>query len=706
MAYQTPLTIRKTLQRIGSKDYVLPAIQREFVWAREPERICRLFDSILRGYPIGTFLFWDVTPEYSTKFHFYEFMRDWHEKTNRHNARLPIDDPRSLVAILDGQQRLTALNVGVHGSLTPRAKGKRTSAVDAYPPRHLYVDLLYEATEDDDLCYGFEFLTSAQATSPTEDEHWYRVKDILSLEDSDVSIFDYVQAHDLGDSQAFKVLSRLWKGINEDGVISYFEEDEQDLNRVLDIFVRVNSGGVVLTKSDLLLSIATAQFTERDAREEIHGLVDDLNEVRFGFNFTKDLVLKTGLVLTDISDIGFAVDNFTAANMALLDKRWDEVDQALRIGVRLLASFGFSASTLPAGSVLIPIADYIHQRGLDESYLKSAQPAVAADRATIRHWVIRSILRPGIWGSALDQLLRALHQIVRDTTGPFPVEQIETEMAKRGKSLTFDDALIDDLVDSPYKHKRTFALLTLLYDWVDTRNEFHVDHVFPRGLFTAGKLKAQGIPSGDVDEYRDRVENLGNLQLLGGPENVQKRAMLPADWAAQQYPDPVARQAWLAGNDLAGLPADLEEFVPFFENRRSTLRARLTALLAVGGTAGPLSAPVAAATPKPPRSSPVTYASRSSEARTRRWHNVSLRDLVDAELVPAGTTLTGRRGQETFHVTVAGDGQLERDGELFASPSMAARAVLEAAAVNGWVFWLMPDGRSLAAVRSELEDEV
>ena len=35
-----------------------------------------------------------------------------------------------------------------------------------------------------------------------------------------------------------------------------------------DVFIRVNSGGVVLTKSDLLLSIATAQFTGRDARED------------------------------------------------------------------------------------------------------------------------------------------------------------------------------------------------------------------------------------------------------------------------------------------------------------------------------------------------------------------------------------------------------------------------------------------------------
>lgn len=182
---------------------------------------------------------------------------------------------------------------------------------------------------------------------------------------------------------------------------------------MLDIFVRVNSGGVVLTKSDLLLSIATAQFEGRDAREEIHGLVDDLNETKPGFKFTKDLVLKAGLVLTDISDVGFRVENFTAANMKILDEKWEDVERALRIGVKLLSSFGFSESSLPAASVLIPLADYIHQRGLDENYVTSASPSVRADRAVVRHWTIRTILKPGIWGSALDQLLRALHQALR-----------------------------------------------------------------------------------------------------------------------------------------------------------------------------------------------------------------------------------------------------------------------------------------------------
>jgi hypothetical protein len=77
---------------------------------------------------------------------------------------------------------------------------------------------------------------------------------------------------------AFKTLGRLHAMVKSDGIVSYYEEEAQDLEKVLNIFIRVNSGGTPLSYSELLLSIATAQWSERDARDAIHGLVDELNE--------------------------------------------------------------------------------------------------------------------------------------------------------------------------------------------------------------------------------------------------------------------------------------------------------------------------------------------------------------------------------------------------------------------------------------------
>src|SRR2546426_270530 len=81
-AYQTPLTVKDVVEKIHRKEYLLPAIQREFVW--EPEQIVKLFDSLMRGYPISSFLFWDVSKEKIKDFQFYEFITNYHNRDSKH----------------------------------------------------------------------------------------------------------------------------------------------------------------------------------------------------------------------------------------------------------------------------------------------------------------------------------------------------------------------------------------------------------------------------------------------------------------------------------------------------------------------------------------------------------------------------------------------------------------------------------------------
>src|SRR5271170_313318 len=109
--YKPGGTIAEALARIQNKSYVLPAIQREFVWW--PEQIEKLFDSLMQGYPFGTFLFWKVQPETSGKFKFYDFVRNYHERDAAHCPDLGSLPNQALIAVLDGQQRLTALNIGL-----------------------------------------------------------------------------------------------------------------------------------------------------------------------------------------------------------------------------------------------------------------------------------------------------------------------------------------------------------------------------------------------------------------------------------------------------------------------------------------------------------------------------------------------------------------------------------------------------------------
>ncbi len=58
MVYEKPISIQQAIAAVADDEYVLPAIQREFVW--DTDQIETLFDSLMRDYPISTFLFWKV----------------------------------------------------------------------------------------------------------------------------------------------------------------------------------------------------------------------------------------------------------------------------------------------------------------------------------------------------------------------------------------------------------------------------------------------------------------------------------------------------------------------------------------------------------------------------------------------------------------------------------------------------------------------
>jgi len=593
MPYQTPITIKRALEAIHSREYVLPAIQREFVW--HPEQICQLFDSLLRQYPIGSFLFWKVDAAHSQEFVFYEVMERFHERTHRHNERLNLPQGRPLTAVLDGQQRLTALNIGLNGTYAIKLPHKRAANPDAYPVKELFLDLCHCAPDDElGMRYRFEFKTpeAAEAESGT-DCHWYRVRDILTLGEGVMPALEYFEASGIAGErrqESIAVLDQLWRSIHRAPVISYHEEEDQDIDRVLEIFIRVNSAGTVLSYSDLLLSIATAQWSERDARESINNLVDTLNATGQGFKFSKDLVLKAGLVMTDAGDIRFKVANFNRESMARLEENWEPIARALTLGARMLASFGFSERTLTADSPLIVIADYLYQRQVGDNYLTSSQ--FREDRDAIRDWVIRSLLKGGVWGSGLDTLLIAIRRASREAGSEgFAREAISAAMTRLGKSLRFDSEEIDDLLATRFGKGRVFTLLALLYPGVDVRNEFHIDHVFPRSLFTPTRLAKADIPAEQIPAFVALVNQLPNLQLLEGAINVSKQATMPLTWAEASYPDPDQRGLYLAGNDLGELPADLADFIEFFEYRKSLMGEKLATLLGVEAPREPVPHP-------------------------------------------------------------------------------------------------------------------
>lgn len=573
--YQAGGTIRGLLDKVAEQEYLLPAIQREFVW--KPEQICRLFDSLLQDYPFGTFLFWKIKPENREKYQFYQFMQHYHERDNYHCENVSKLPDREFTAVLDGQQRITALNIGLRGSFAWKLNGKWWSNDDAFPVRYLYLNLLGEPNLETGSKYQFEFLTEDRGSIISDSEYWFKVARIMN-EDED-ELVDEVQDSDIlttdQKKEARKALRELYRTIHFKDKIAYYEESDQSLEKVLNIFIRMNSGGTTLSYSDLLLSIAVAQWGDLDAREEIHNLVDEMNRVGDGFNISKDLVLKAGLMLSDIGSVGFKVENFNKENMAILEANWHSIKEALILSMQLLASYGFNAQNLRANSAVLPLAYYLYHRKLDLSYLSRVEHA--EDRERIRHWLVRSMLKAsGIWGSGLDTLLTLLRADIQQFgSDNFPVDKIESTMQQRGKSLRFDDEEVDELAELSYKNPRTFALLTLIFPGFDFSHHFHVDHIYPKGLFTKSKLTKAGVPEELQDQMIEASNRLPNLQLLEGSVNNQKRQKMPHDWYLQQWPNSEARQSHLQSQAISSLPEDLQEFMSFYDQRHETLLARI-----------------------------------------------------------------------------------------------------------------------------------
>jgi uncharacterized protein with ParB-like and HNH nuclease domain len=583
MAYETPLTIAEVMKDITANKYVLPSIQREYVWSTE--QIETLFDSLMRDYPIGTFLFWKVDKEHVEDYKFYGFITDYHENKDVHNKKLDLKGSDGVTAVLDGQQRLTSIYLGLKGTYAYKLKYLARNNQNAYPVRKLYLNLLSSPTEGNNE-YDFRFLSDKEVVND-QNTYWFEVGKILGMhEDGDVFMYvndniSYSKAFDYTKDQskfAINALSRLYNVINKAGTISYYREKTADLDKVLNIFIRVNSGGTKLSYSDLLLSIASAQWEDHDAREEIIEFVDDVNTIGDGFRINKDFVLKTSLVLSDIPNIAFKVDNFNKKNMTTIESRWDDIKNSIKQAVLLVSSFGYSGETLSSNNALIPIAYYIFMNRMPDNFVSSG--IYKANRDKIKKWLIRSLLKR-VFSGQPDNVLRQIRQILKaNGSNDFPFEEILERFKGTNKSIQFTDDDIDEfLLKLRYGKSDTLSTLMLLYPSLDFSNKFHEDHMYPKSKFTRTYLRKQGVADDKLDWYIDTVNEISNLQLLPAQLNEEKLTTDFDVWFDKQFPTDNDKYQYRTINYLPDMKYTYADFPQFIEKRRALLKAQLRQIL-------------------------------------------------------------------------------------------------------------------------------
>jgi hypothetical protein len=576
MSYKSE-TIQAVLPRINSS-FFLPGLQREFVWTAD--QICALFDSLMRRYPISSFLFWQVPAEGRDDVEAYEFLHTVNESRNR--AKLArAHGNRDVTFVLDGQQRLTSLLVGLqgyyHGRKTKSGKGART-----YVAKKLYLDLLHDGRvpdAEDEIYYHFDFFDYVPLLSKSS--YWFEVGRILNV-NADVGIKGLVerQIKAIRDVRALPSqdanvvelnLTRLYEAVWSDEVLSYHTETDPDPERILEIFVRANSGGTELSKSDLLLSTLTLHWGTENAREVINEFVEELNTKLTRKNqLNKDFVMKACLVLLNLP-VAYRVSSFTKETCARIKERWDDIRDATRRAADAANAFGIDESTLTSANALIPIAFYLYQH--PKLTLRGESAVEVANAARVRVWLLSALLNRVLGGSSDSMLtrLREALQMNHRPNGDFPTAAVDEAVRAAGRIAASSQDAVENVLGTTYGEDTCFLALSLLYD---ERNwgtiQYSIDH-----LFSQDDFKKKNVP----DHIKELRDDFGNLALVIGDENSGKKNRPLDEWLATRSQEYLKRHL---------IPTDqslwhMERYENFLIERRKLLKAKIQQVFSFSG---------------------------------------------------------------------------------------------------------------------------
>ena len=570
MSYQK-LSIKEAVNFIDTGRMFLPEIQRKFVW--KEAQIENLFDSLILGYPIGALLFWKTSKKNinssEDSLNLYKFIREYHERDNHDNEKesLPItSDYDSYYIVLDGQQRLSSLYIAIKGSVSYKLPRCWWNVDASFPKKELYMNVnssLSSKVQDDDETKRFKFLSNKEfLENPSK---WFKVKDLFKY-DSEYDLFEYVSEHYPDNKQlAGKNVIALYKVLTakDTSPLSFYEIDEADYDDVLNIFVRVNSSGTPLSKTDLLFSTVVSSWP--GGREEIENLVNTMNGKGDKFSFNTDFIMRACLMLTE-SPINLKIESFKKANVLKISECWEKIKEAMINTVSFLTKTGFSDDSITSYNALLPISYYLFRGGeLSKDNLEAFK----------RYFIIAQL--KSVFGvasnSVISETRKALQKIKSFKKEPFSVDLFNDITLTGGINFVITKDIIDKCFEYD-KGSYTFMLLTLLYPEVKLDAAiFHQDHVHPHAGFETRRIKKNGISDKDTIERWQGIRNkLPNLQLLQGDENESKNDSTLVDWIAK-------------GNKVKFMPEgvsyELIDFDKFFEGRKELMRKELMRIFGI-----------------------------------------------------------------------------------------------------------------------------
>jgi len=558
MTYK-PRSLFRLTEDINNSLY-LPHIQRPFVW--DEEQMGRLFDSLMRNYPIQTFLFWRTKDPIKAR----RFMQiiEWDAVLSDLYDKQKSAQGVEKVFVLDGQQRLQTLYALFSGTI---------KSSDGQYDQEAYVDITSGHTlGDDGLLYRLVFSELPQALP------MYRLHDLSGrhsqknaeevsdeVNDSlDTVLKETEEEKRLRQKQVRRNIGQLVSLLREE---KYFWVEELDgvaneypYSRIRDIFVRVNSGGTKLDAADLMFAALKEGWS--DIEENVEDIVGMLNNDKLGFD--KNAVLKC-IVVTLGQGAELDPNRFATAEgeklLQTIKDGWPRIEAAFNQLRDVIANSLqlYSDKVVRSYNSFVPLFDYLYH---------NPNPSPQDIRLMVGYYYKSQLFN--WYGRQTDGIINVLHGYVgHPLFDGFPLAEVRNYFVSRGLTGTLQ---LKDLHDIRLR----FIILNLIYvsefgaSPFNVRykgNEPHIDHIYPQSA-----LKNRlGLPTNEIN-------HLGNYRYIGAAENLRKRAELPAEYFGRLKADGVQIEGHLLLADESREPKLLAFDVGAYRKFRDQ---RLSAVFAI-----------------------------------------------------------------------------------------------------------------------------
>lgn len=560
------------LDDFDREPWVLPNLQRPYVWKKE--KIINFFDSLMQGYPVGILLLWDLYSKDDSQNNnvgFYRFIKS-NNATNEQYLSEAKDNPK---AVLDGQQRLTTLNIGLRGTYDDGMLYLNIKKLD---------DTKSNEDKNNDNKFEFDFFSLKKLERLAKAKNanyevileslnqiqfpiifkennncWFLMNALISKERYSKSLRTF-----LNDDEYDYYDTTFRNFLNFE--IGYYEISSDMSDKALDIFVRVNSGGQVLEKSDLLFSMLI-NSTNENIREKIVNMLKDIKtkykDSQSISNISKDVFLRLCLCLYS-DNVTYSLNNFRGDKgkliMSKIVSEFDTIKVALEKSVEFLCRYcGYgelkSLSTYPI--IITALMYYKNNNKLSDELIKE-----------LTNFINLANFKNVFSGSSDVTLGQIRNALAEKNYKKVDIKDIN-ESIKPRKNLDVSENDINDILDYDFRknYNYIFNILWLIQGNLNTDNTYHIDHIYPQSL----TKKVNDV------EFTNAINSIANTQMLFSPKNIGKSDKNPKEWLDEK--SQTERKLILECNfinyDKLVSNDDIEGIKEFIEDRKKELKKKL-----------------------------------------------------------------------------------------------------------------------------------